>query len=204
MLTILIIAVVLVIFAVMLMRYNEKKWWDKFNKKPFNFPFRWHGKTLWYSRSCAVSAFIFCKNPKDEWCVLANQRGKGAADYHHKWNCPCGYIDWDETAEEAAAREVQEETSIINIPLEEFKLHKLISSPSENRQNITARFFVKLEGDGVTTEASMLIPCIEANAGEKDEVEAVAWIPVSEINNYEWAFNHKEAIEEVYEEQIVK
>ena len=34
---------------------------------------------------------------------------------------------------------------------------------------------------------------------EKDEVEDIKWIPISEIANYEWAFNHKDRIAKMYE-----
>jgi hypothetical protein len=32
--------------------------------------------------------------------------------------------------------------------------------------------------------------------GEIDEVTEVKWIPVSQIDRYPWAFNHKEVIKE--------
>lgn len=36
------------------------------------------GKFLgWFSRSVSVVTFIFCKNKRGRWCVLASQRGKG-------------------------------------------------------------------------------------------------------------------------------
>ena len=197
------IIVIIILVAIMFVCRGEKRWWKRFEKKPYNFSFRWHGKTLWYSRSFAVSSFVFCKNPNGEWCILANQRGKGAADYHHLWNVCVGYIDFNESAEEAAIRETEEETCILCLDPKMLKLHKLISCPSENHQNITARFYLKIDEDGVNTETPSLVPEIEANAVEKDEVEAVAWIPISEIDNYEWAFNHKEAIMEIYNEKII-
>ena len=196
---VLIIAAI-VIGAIIFVRRGERRWWEKFSKNPYNFPFRWHGKTLWYSRSFAVSAFIFCRNSEGEWCVLANKRGKGAADFNHMWNCIAGYIDFNERAEEAAVREIREECKI-NIDEDEVQFYKLISCPSENHQNIVARFFAKIEDK--TTDSELFAISADFEGGEKDEVEEVAWIPVSHIDNYEWAFNHKEVIAEIFLEKIL-
>lgn len=67
------------------------------------------GETVWVHRSIAVVGFVFCKI-NNEWCVLANQRGEGAPDFQGYWNCPCGYLDFDETLAEACSREIYEET----------------------------------------------------------------------------------------------
>ena len=64
------------------------------------------GETVWVHRSIAVAGFIFCKI-NDEWCVLANQRGEGAPDFQGYWNCPCGYLDFDETLAEACSRKLE-------------------------------------------------------------------------------------------------
>ena len=76
-----------------------------------NFPITHEGKTYWVSRSMAVACFVFA-NINNEWRVLANQRGTGAADFNGLWNVPCGYLDFDETTKEAAMREVYEETGV--------------------------------------------------------------------------------------------
>ena len=59
----------------------------------------------WFSRSMASALFIFCRNKKNQWCVLASERGKEAADFVGAWNCPCGYLDLDETTKDCARRE---------------------------------------------------------------------------------------------------
>lgn len=69
------------------------------------------GETVWVHRSIAVAGFIFCRI-NNEWCVLANQRGEGAPDFQGYWNCPCGYLDFDETLAEACSREIYEETGV--------------------------------------------------------------------------------------------
>lgn len=43
---------------------------------------------------------------------LANKRGTETPDFQGYWNCPCGYIDFDETEEDAVCREIMEETDM--------------------------------------------------------------------------------------------
>ena len=69
------------------------------------------GKEYWVARNVAVVCFVFAPI-NGEWCVLANQRGKGTPDFQGLWNAPCGYLDYNETTKEAAKREVYEETGI--------------------------------------------------------------------------------------------
>ena len=102
-------------------------------------------KLIWESRSVAVTGVIITKLNND-YFVLISKRGIGAADYIGKYNVCAGYLDWDETTEEAFYREVYEETGI---DIDNIKLNKKIlfdytetpifisSSPSNNRQNVS-------------------------------------------------------------------
>jgi hypothetical protein len=36
------------------------------------------------------------------------------------------------------------------------------------------------------------------DGGEKDEVEDIKWIPIDEVHNYKWAFNHKKTIIDLF------
>ena len=71
----------------------------------------------WFSRSMATALFAFCKDEDGDWCVLASERGLEAADFRGMWNCPCGYLDYDETTKECAVRECFEETGV-QIPID--------------------------------------------------------------------------------------
>ena len=105
-----------------------------------NFPIQHEGKTYWIARNTAVTCFVFA--PIDgEWCVLANKRGKTAPDYQGYWNCPCGYVDFDETTAEAAKREVFEETGV---KLDKVTFWTFSDSPKDNKQNITFRYYAIL------------------------------------------------------------
>lgn len=142
------------------------------------------GKEYWISRSIAVACFVFKKLNK-KWYVLANKRGSGTPDFQGYWNCPCGYLDYDETLEQAASREVKEEC---NIDVTDFTLVKIDSNPNSNRQNVTISYMSIYEGNAMPSVGT---------GGEKDEVADAKWIPVSMINQLQWAFNHNTIITEL-------
>lgn len=156
-----------------------------------NFSIEYAGKTFWISRSIAVSCFVFAIIDK-QWCVLANKRGEGVPDFKGYWNVPCGYLDWDETTKEAAIREVYEETGV---KLESVTFWGINDKPTENHQNVTFRYYSIL-GNSQFTNLN-----IDSNSrgGEEQEVDAVKWIPISEMNDYDWAFDHDIIIKDFIE-----
>lgn len=71
------------------------------------------GKEYWISRSVAVTGLIIIINPKtQELEFLLEKRGPGCPDNVGKLCSVCGYLDWDETLEEAIIRETYEETGL--------------------------------------------------------------------------------------------
>lgn len=153
-----------------------------------NFPFKYRGKEFWYSRSVAVVGLVFCKDSNNKWCVLANKRGDGTPDFQGYWNVPCGYLDFNETTKESISREVLEETGVY-VPSEQFDFYCFEDSPKANRQNISFRYTSFLEGtcDEYT---------FSQDGNEENEVSEIKWIPIDEINDYNWAFNHDSLISE--------
>lgn len=149
-----------------------------------NFPITVNGKTYWISRAVAAVGIVY---KKDETGIsfLAGLRGKGCPDFNGCWNLICGYLDFDETIEMAASREVREETGL-DIPPDEWVLITVNSDPkSDPRQNVVFRFITKYYpsyGD------------FDLSNCEPNEVEDVRWIHESEIDSYDWAFNHKELL----------
>lgn len=145
----------------------------------------------WFSRSMATALFVFCKDEDGDWCVLASERGLEAADFRGMWNCPCGYLDYDETTKECAVRECFEETGV-QIPIDSLVFINYEDDPvTANRQNVTFRFGAKIE-DHITTDFKF---SKEKNEGE--EVGEIKWVKIKDVDNYEWAFNHKTRIEEI-------
>lgn len=180
------------IYAISL-SYRKKQWWARYDANPFNFPIRYNGKTLWHSRAIAVASFIFAKGKDDRWYVLADKRGEGTPDFQGLWNCPCGFLDFNETCAQAASRETYEETGI---PLDPsyFRFVSLNDDPVDsNNQNVTVRHKV------VITENTIeeLTPRI-TTLGEKNEVADVRWIPINDIDKYEWAFNHDKLLKTIF------
>ena len=97
------------------------------------------GVTLWSGRYCCVTAFVFLVIGK-ECYILANKRGLGTPDFQGLWNCPCGFIEGDESAEEACAREVLEETGV-KINPNRFVLHSVQTDPEVcNDGHVTLRY----------------------------------------------------------------
>ena len=149
-----------------------------------------NGVRKWISRHVAVAGFIFSKDKKGNWYVLANKRGEGCPDFVGYWNCPCGYLDYDETTKEAIAREVREETGL-KLESSKFKLDYINDSPeNSDKQNVTFSYHTKVisfKNLALTTAFS-----------EKEEVAEIKWIKLTEIHNYEWAFNHLNIIENIF------
>ena len=148
----------------------------------------------WISRSIAVVVFVFAKDIYGDTYILAEQRGKRTPDpeYVGKYCVPCGYLDYDETIVQAAQRELMEETGL-NLPTLDFKLVNINDIPeSDKRQNITFRYVVNLD-----VPIEDLSKLFTTKNSEKDEVESIKFIKLSNINNYEWAFNHQELIKEI-------
>ena len=175
--------VIMLLLYVLIKIYSDKQW----HKKPINnFPFIYKGKEFWYSRSVACVLFAFSKNENGEWCVLANKRGEGTPDNQGLWNVTCGYLDFHENGEECAQRENFEETGIF-INLDKINLWTVNTKPDENRQNVVLRYYSILDNqpNNFSTENS-----------EHGEVEDIKWIPLSEVDNYDWAFGHGELIKE--------
>ena len=152
------------------------------------------GREHWISRSIAAVVCIIAKDKSGDEYVLAVQRGKGTPDpeYVGKYCMPCGYLDYDETVAQAAQREVKEETGL-TFPVADFKLVTINDNPfDDKRQNVTFRYLVK--SDVLVNELELMFT---TKNSEKDEVSGIRFIKLSNIELYEWAFNHETLIKEI-------
>ena len=148
------------------------------------------GEEIWYSRSVGIVAVIFGMY-NNELYVLTELRSKNM-DMPGKRCVPGGWIDWDENAWDALRREVYEETSLV---LDQYSQNVLtdngkqpffvMTEPTEYRQAIGISYFVAInfpEG----------LPDIESYTNF--EVDEVKWMPILDVVNHEWAFNHDKRI----------
>lgn len=163
----------------------------KFKNRP-NKSIVYENKEYWISRSPAVfGVVVFKKN--DEIKVLACKRGPLCPDHVGMWCLPCGYLDWDESGEEALVREVYEETSLNLNSFKNILLNHLFNKnpffvntiPTENNQNVSLGYALVIE-----------IETWPDTSFSNEETEAVALIDINDYQNYEFAFNHEKRIKE--------
>jgi len=153
-----------------------------------NTPVELDGKTHWISRSVAVGVCVFGNDQRGNLCLLANKRGDGCEFMKGLWNIPGGFIDYDETVEEAACRECKEETGVIINP-EELIMTSLNSDPKKSSRQIVAIEFA-CAVDKPVEEIELTDKYSEPN-----EVAEIKWIPITEIRNYKWTRNQLEYIQ---------
>jgi ADP-ribose pyrophosphatase YjhB (NUDIX family) len=166
--------------------------WKKWENNKRNFMFRWFGKKLWYSRAPAAVGCVFYEDDNNVY-VLANKRGSGTPDWQGCWSAPCGYVDFNETCEEACSRELREETGVY-IPSQDLTLVTVDSHPEhDKRQNVVFRYGIIIPKE----KAESFI--LTDKESEENEVADIKWINLDCMHDYDWAFNHLEIIPKVYE-----
>lgn len=153
------------------------------------------GTKVYRDRSVGVVLISFCLND-GIWYTLANKRGVRTSECKLKWNSPSGYLDWDETGEECAARETKEECGL-DIPAEWIVEAEHSTSPKENRQNIIFRYYVLIPDFWMNKSLSF-------KDSEEDEVREIRWIPINELDCYDFAWNQVETIKRIFNTYIDK
>jgi len=116
-----------------------------------------------------------------EGCLLAVRRN--SSDRHHplKWEVPGGRLDAGEELDEQLIREVFEESGVTVVPQEPFFIWKWsISATSNAPSTIVA----------VARHCRALDSALsDQGRVEGDDLDLVQWIPLSDLNNYEWIPN---------------
>lgn len=166
----------------------EKNWSYKIPDGPHS------GKTLWSGRYCAVAAFVF-RRIDGIWSVLANLRGSGTPDYQGCWNAVCGFLEANETAQQGCSREIFEETGY-NIKPEKFlQVYTQTDPETSNNGNVTLRHIAIIFDNEEVYKT-------KPTGGEDNEVDDVKWIPIDEVYDYKWAFNHEKTIIDLFYDYI--
>ena len=151
-----------------------------------NFQFEKDGKTFWYSRAVVCVTGLFLTDDYGHKWVLANKRGTATQNEQGKWNLPVGFLDFNETCRQCAAREIFEETGV-KVPENILHLYNVNSNPDDGNQDIGMRYTGILNGTPKDYPVNL-------EHMEKNEATAAKWIPIEEVDSYEWAWNHRELI----------
>lgn len=146
------------------------------------------GRQLWLSRSVAVAVSVLLVQDEQPY-ILVNQRGPGVPDFQGFWNLPCGYLDYDETTQEAGIREVWEECGVnlqALLPVSEVEFFEtpwdVNSRPTSAKQNVTIHHGLMAVVDA--------LPNLTDAYSEPNETADMRWLPLQEVHQLEYAFNH--------------
>jgi len=150
------------------------------------------GEIEWVARNIAALTIVLGYDRKNRLPhVLANKRGPETPDPEFRgcWCLPCGYLDYNETLKEAAARECFEETGV-KLDVNKLNLLSINDNPKEDkRQNVTFRYYCTIDTPIEDIKLS------DKNS-EQQEVEDIMWIPLRQIPLFKWAFNHDKILKE--------
>ena len=170
--------------------------------KNFKITAKENGNEYWISRAVAVVGIVIGVKNGNISSFLVSQRGPGCPDFVGSWACTCGYLDWDETAEDGVVRELYEELGI-KVSSSKANLWKVITDPKRDaRQNVILRYIIPIDQDELeemVEKSKLAMIDSETRGGEHGEVSDVKLISVTDIPNYTWAFNHDDVILEAYD-----
>jgi 8-oxo-dGTP diphosphatase len=159
-----------------------------------------NGEQIVQSRSCGTCTHIICRRESDgHWFVLALKRSEYNSSEVGKWCVPGGYLDWNETASQAAIREIWEECNINILEMfEEYSKNKRLGYEGltrnepwgidTNPENIDQTIVINF---GALVATPKELPPLNSNS---EEIEEIKWIDVADLGDYDWAFNQQRDI----------
>jgi 8-oxo-dGTP diphosphatase len=137
--------------------------------------------TYQYPRAAlTVDSIVFTRD-KGETFILLIQRGN--EPFKGKWALPGGFVDMDETLEEACIRELFEETGLKVASMKQFKAFDAINRDPRHR-TISVVFSAQLEQ--------------KTKVAGGDDAAFADWFPVSSLP--ELAFDHLQILTEFFAE----
>lgn len=132
-----------------------------------------------YPRPAVTADIIILKLFNSQQSVLLIERKH--PPFEGMWALPGGFLEMDETLEEAALRELQEETGITGVKLAQFHTFSKVNRDPRHR-TITTVFIGQADEHTVTPEAG-------------DDAAKVRWFPLENLPPL--AFDHGEVMEMV-------
>ena len=132
----------------------------------------------------AADCIIFLKEKSDTKVLLIQRKNPPFAE---SWAFPGGFLDMDEKIEDAAARELEEETGLKNIELTEFKISGTVGRDPRGR--VISMFYIGF----TTTENS--------NAIAADDAKNVKWFSINNLPDL--AFDHNKIMQLAIEKIMI-
>ena len=127
--------------------------------------------TYQYPRAAlTVDAIVLAKK---EWQLFVLLIERGKEPFLHKWALPGGFINMDETLEQACIRELHEETGLSLEKMQQFRAYDAINRDPRHR-TISVVFWVEL-GRTESVQGS-------------DDASKAEWFPISDLPKL--AFDH--------------
>ncbi|MFC2151673.1 NUDIX domain-containing protein [Bacteroidota bacterium] len=133
--------------------------------------------TYAYPRPAVTVDIIVIKEVKDSVQILLIERKN--EPFKNQWALPGGFVDIEEEIEEAAYRELEEETSISKIKLSQFRTFGKIGRDPRGR-TISVVYY------GILPKKNQEI---RAN----DDAKSLKWFSINEIPKL--AFDHNDVVE---------
>jgi 8-oxo-dGTP diphosphatase len=135
----------------------------------------------------AVTADVVIFTIRDEQLkVLLIKRG--GSPYKGKWALPGGFVQMDEALDEAAARELEEETGVKDVYLEQ--LYTFGAPQRDPRERV------------VTVAYYALIPSDRISIRAASDAEAVGWFGMDELPRL--AFDHADILNMAHDRLVAK
>ena len=135
--------------------------------------------TYSYPRAAlTVDAIVVAKNNKQKYILLI-ERGRGP--FKSKWALPGGFIEMDETLEQACICELHEETGLQVNKMEQFRTYDALNRDPRHR-TISVVFSVELDE-------------LRAVTGSDDASQA-KWFAVNDLP--ELAFDHQQILDDFF------
>jgi len=121
---------------------------------------------------------VIIQNQKGE--ILLAKRNKNLASYPNYWGLPGGLMDYKESPEESAKREIIEELGVkIKILKRSKEIYNVVPTKENKIHGINIPFYAKI---------------IKGKPGPKDETQDIEWFKPSKIKKMKLAYTHNEIL----------
>jgi len=126
----------------------------------------------------AVGIPVIIRNTKGE--ILLGKRSNKVSSFPDMWGLPGGLMDYGETPETAAKREVMEELGVeITVLKKSSEIYNVPPTKGNKFHSVNILFYARIKN---------------GKPQAKDETQEIKWFKSSEIKNMELAYTHKEIL----------